>query len=364
MVFFLVLIWGIKLIVPSSLTFAQKTLDPVDLMNRVNAERNQRQIPTLNTNQKLNIAAQGKTDDMLSRSYFSHINPDGNYVWGLIEAAGYKPYTMLGENLAMDFSSAGDLIDAWLASPTHRANLLNPQFQDQGLATSEGQYEPHHDSILVANLFGKLETVKSSGTAATPTPTPTSPKPPTNSTSSGTALAIGQDPKVSVTHVSGHALVTVNISTSSDATLVTAKLKTQSITLLKQPDGRYEGTFTFNLSDNLNGEAIGVEARNASNAKTTSSIPLSNIETLPDGTGAEQTTSGAVGLPLIPVNGQAQTVNILRIIFGILSVIYLGFLVTDWIIIHRAKVDRPGMHLPMQIVIFLLVAIVNIYTKF
>src|SRR5690606_36401283 len=103
-------------------------------------ERTGRFIPALTTNSMLNSAAQSKASDMIARSYFSHVDPDGNYVWPKITAAGYGPYLALGENLAMDFSSASATVEAWMNSPTHRANIVNENFQDQGLASVGGIY--------------------------------------------------------------------------------------------------------------------------------------------------------------------------------------------------------------------------------
>src|SRR4051794_20091398 len=108
LVFFTVIVWGLRMFVPTAVGFATTYLDPADIMTRINVERSNRNIDTLLTNSKLIIAAQSKSDDMLKRSYFAHVDPDGNYVWGRIEDAGYGPYTTLGENLAMDFTSADE----------------------------------------------------------------------------------------------------------------------------------------------------------------------------------------------------------------------------------------------------------------
>lgn len=351
MVFFLVIIWGLRFLLPITVTFAQSYLDPRDIENRINAERSARNIPTLTTNDKLITAAASKANDMLARSYFSHIDPDGNYVWPKITAAGYTPYLTLGENLAMDFTSASDMVTAWMNSPTHRANLLNENFQDQGVASASGRYDNDHDTTIVVSLFGKL------GKTAAATQT--------NFNPSSNQLAIGPDVQISVTQVSGHSLVDINLPISGSPTLVTAKLSGQSITLLSQGAGRYAGTFTFNLSESLNGQQISVEARNASGSKITGSYPIANVEAIPSDNSASQTAgSPSVRLPKIPVSQEAEIIRLLRIIFGVLSVVYLGFLVTDWIIIRRARVERPGLHLAPQIVVFMIVAFVNLFVKF
>jgi hypothetical protein len=353
LVFFLVVIWGLRLIVPQGLTLAQSFLSPSDIMNRINSERSSRSIPTVATNTKLITAAQQKSDDMLARSYFSHIDPDGNYVWPKIEAAGYKPYTTLGENLAMDFSSPEELVAAWMNSPTHRANLLNEKFKDQGLALSSGKYEINHDTTIVVSLFGALTTAGSAGSSK-------SSQVVNNSSGNGT-LTINSDAQIGITQVSGHNLIDLSVSLKGAPTLVTAKLLTQSITLLKQSDGRYAGTFTFNLSDDLSGKEVVIEARDSTNAKVSSTVTLADVPLIPNSDGD---SSGAINANKIPVSQEAAIFRILRIIFGILASIYLGFLVIDWVIMKRAHVERPGMLLSPRVVVFLLIAFVNIFAKF
>ena len=156
MVVFCLVIWGIRIITPTQIIYASPGIDAYDLMAKINAERTQRLIPALSTNSKLTNAAGSKAQDMIQRSYFAHVDPDGNYVWPRIEAAGYKPYSTLGENLAMDFTSASGVVEAWMNSPTHRANIVNANFEDQGLATAFGLYEPGHETTTVVSLFGKL----------------------------------------------------------------------------------------------------------------------------------------------------------------------------------------------------------------
>src|SRR5258708_4160029 len=125
-------------------------------MNKINEQRTQRFIQTLNTNSKLTVAAMAKAHDMLTRSYFAHIDPDGNYVWPRIEAAGYVPYQTLGENLAMDFTSADGVINAWMNSPTHRANVVNEKFVNEERGKGVEIYEKNKNKIIVVIFFGTL----------------------------------------------------------------------------------------------------------------------------------------------------------------------------------------------------------------
>lgn len=131
-------------------------LSPENILSGVSREREIRNLAALNSSAKLKLAADGKARDMRDRNYFSHIDPDGNYIWPRVETAGYAPYAALGENLAIDFFSTDSLIQAWINSPTHRANLLNEIFQDQGVGLALGNAEAGQHATSIVNVFGKL----------------------------------------------------------------------------------------------------------------------------------------------------------------------------------------------------------------
>src|SRR3989344_3829805 len=130
-------------------------VDSQTLMDLINEERQARNVNPLFIDQGLRVAAAEKSADMIERDYFAHVDPDGNYVWGRIVAAGYAPYKMLGENLAVNFATNEGMIAAWLQSPKHRDNLLNPEFVDQGLSAMYGDYQGKYTN-LTTSLFGVL----------------------------------------------------------------------------------------------------------------------------------------------------------------------------------------------------------------
>jgi|GEM_PF-1396851 len=146
------------------------------IFNAINKERSLRNLVTLNTNDKLGYAAQSKSDDIIERKYFAHVDPDGHYIWDKIVAAGYSPYTELGENLAIEFSNTESLVAAWMNSPTHRANILQEGFRDQGMGLSLGDTALGQYSSAIANTFGTLAQKKVSAiptAKAIPAPLPT-----------------------------------------------------------------------------------------------------------------------------------------------------------------------------------------------
>jgi len=151
-------------------------LSPDNIASAVNKARTQRNISTLSYNLRLAAAADFKAHDMVSRSYFSHTDPDGKYIWDKISEEGYKPYTVLGENLAVDFFSTEGLMAAWIESPTHRANILNADFKDQGIGVADGNGGKY--SMAIANTFGAQPSIQvTQKTVTEPVPKPVSEAP-------------------------------------------------------------------------------------------------------------------------------------------------------------------------------------------
>lgn len=103
-------------------------------------------------NPRLTQAALNRAKDMLSEQYFAHTSPEGKKFSAWVKDVNYQ-YFYVGENLAIDFSSGDELFKAWLDSPTHRENILRPEFQEIGIAIVSGRYYLH-PTILVVQLFG------------------------------------------------------------------------------------------------------------------------------------------------------------------------------------------------------------------
>lgn len=76
-------------------------------------------------------AAQGHAEDMNARNYFDHVTPEGRTPWDRIRAQlnGADPFGTMGENIAKGFSQAQATCDAWMASPAHRENIMNADFE-------------------------------------------------------------------------------------------------------------------------------------------------------------------------------------------------------------------------------------------
>lgn len=296
---FCVVAWGMRiLITPQAFTNAAPGIDAVDLMAKVNAERTQRYLPALRVDERLNVAAAAKSNDMLSRSYFAHVDPDGKYAWSLIEATGYKPYVTLGENLAMDFTTSGGVVAGWMNSPGHRANILNEKFEDQGMAAIYGLFEPNHSSTLVTNLFGTL----SKKTTAAPKAATAAPKP-------------------------------------------TAPTKAAPAAPAPKP------------AQQTPPPAAAQPEKSADQIKIipTANEPMAN-EKLP----SVQVQTDVQ----LPASAETGLYYALRIIFTIFAATYVLFLVVDSIIIHKAKVARTNIPSSPHTLLFLLFALINIFTMY
>jgi uncharacterized protein YkwD len=78
-------------------------------------------------------AALGHSQDMATNDYFSHTSLDGRTMADRVNATGYS-WSALGENIAAGYSTAETVVDGWMASDGHCANLMNPNFRDVGVA--------------------------------------------------------------------------------------------------------------------------------------------------------------------------------------------------------------------------------------
>ncbi|MHB1118056.1 MAG: CAP domain-containing protein [Minisyncoccota bacterium] len=98
-------------------------------------------LPALAENELLGRDAQIKLNDMFTKQYFEHESPTGVGPSDIAKTVGYE-FILVGENLALgDFENDEKLVEAWMNSPGHRANILNPHYQEIGVAVGQGIYE-------------------------------------------------------------------------------------------------------------------------------------------------------------------------------------------------------------------------------
>jgi uncharacterized protein YkwD len=117
------------------------TLTTSGILTETNRHRALYNLPILAANSTLEKAAQKKVADMFARQYFAHEAPDGTGPADLVTSVGYE-YIRVGENLALgNFASDQELVQAWMDSPGHRANILHTGFSEIGLAVGRGNFE-------------------------------------------------------------------------------------------------------------------------------------------------------------------------------------------------------------------------------
>lgn len=113
-----------------------------------NEDRVEHNLAVLTPDSLLTKAAQNKAEDMAEKGYFSHVSPDGKTPWYWLDQVRY-PYSYAGENLAVNFTDSKEVTDAWMASPTHRANIVKPQYTRIGIGVARGMFEGSETTFVV-----------------------------------------------------------------------------------------------------------------------------------------------------------------------------------------------------------------------
>lgn len=108
---------------------ARTRADVVELTNR---ERGRARLAPLAVDRWLTAAAQAHSADMVARDFYSHTSPEGTQPWDRAAAAGSRRRT-IGENIACGQRSAAEVVEGWMNSPGHRANILKPDFTHIGV---------------------------------------------------------------------------------------------------------------------------------------------------------------------------------------------------------------------------------------
>lgn len=123
-----------------------------ELIRLTNQQREKNGLSPLTENSLLNQAAGEKAKNMFAENYWAHYSPSGRDPWSFILGAGYK-FSYAGENLARNFHTSQEVVDAWMASPSHKENIINPHYTDIGMAVSFGKINGQ-DTVLIVQEFG------------------------------------------------------------------------------------------------------------------------------------------------------------------------------------------------------------------
>jgi uncharacterized protein YkwD len=125
------------------LASAEPELAAEAILCMLNRERGTRHLPPLRRNARLAAAANGHSRDMVRRRYFAHTAPGRVTFVRRIARARYarSGAAKLGENLAWgmgDPAAPSAVVDGWMHSPEHRANILDPAFRSIGIGIAAG----------------------------------------------------------------------------------------------------------------------------------------------------------------------------------------------------------------------------------
>ena len=162
LLYFVVLVLAIRIVtslssinIPKNIFFADITKSFLE--TSLNQTRQSAGLQPLAENQKLDQVAQMKAQNMVQDNYFNHTSPSGVTPWFWFLQAGYK-YKYAGENLAIGFYDSEEVYQAWLNSPEHKANIVNPNYTEVGTAVLGGF--GGGNTIVVVQEFGSQLPVK------------------------------------------------------------------------------------------------------------------------------------------------------------------------------------------------------------
>src|SRR3989339_2002360 len=184
----LVLLKALAIVAPVALpssSLYSSAITPTNIVDLTNQTRINLSLVELSVSDQLMQAAAAKAEDMVGNQYFAHVSPTGVTPWSWMVEVGYK-YKYAGENLAVHFTSAEGVQEGWLASPSHRANIVNKNYSEIGVGVAMGEFEGFPTTFVV-QMFGTsstatqpiaVVTVPPSTSTTTPVITPSAPQQP------------------------------------------------------------------------------------------------------------------------------------------------------------------------------------------
>jgi uncharacterized protein YkwD len=133
---------------PTKTTPSQRRTTPppaagpvAEVLRLVNVERAKAGCNALTTDSRLAAAAQAHSADMAANNYFSHTGRNGSDVSDRVEAAGYR-WSAVGENIAKGQPTPAAVMQAWMNSSGHRANILHCRYRNIGIGLANAGRSP------------------------------------------------------------------------------------------------------------------------------------------------------------------------------------------------------------------------------
>ena len=115
-----------------------------EVIRLVNVERAKAGLKALTEDWELSRVARYKSQDMHDLRYFSHTSPTYGSPFDMMKAFGIR-YRTAGENIAMGYRTPAAVVQGWMNSPGHRANILNASYTKIGVGyVASGNYWTQH----------------------------------------------------------------------------------------------------------------------------------------------------------------------------------------------------------------------------
>ena len=131
---------------------AHLELTPSNVIWFTNYERAINKVAPLASSPQLNRSSSDKVADMFAYQYFDHTRPGSPRGFDVFFDKENYDYIKIGENLAMgNFKTSKEVVDAWMKSPEHRRNILDPVYTNIGVSVESGTFAGNQTFIIVIN---------------------------------------------------------------------------------------------------------------------------------------------------------------------------------------------------------------------
>jgi uncharacterized protein YkwD len=127
-----------------------------NVLQLMNAYRAQEGLAPLHSDERLDLAAADRMRDMEEESYWSHTSPSGLSPFQWLGRRAYS-YRAAGENLAYGFETARLLVQSWMESRGHRANIMSADYEDCGIAIIDGSTLGPATGKSIVVMFGSQQ---------------------------------------------------------------------------------------------------------------------------------------------------------------------------------------------------------------
>jgi uncharacterized YkwD family protein/spore coat assembly protein SafA len=109
-----------------------------EVVRLVNVERSKNGLQALKINWELSRVARYKSQDMVNKNYFSHTSPTYGSPFTMMENFGIR-FSSAGENIAYGQRTPVEVMNGWMNSPGHKANILSPSYTQIGVGLAKTQ---------------------------------------------------------------------------------------------------------------------------------------------------------------------------------------------------------------------------------